>query len=136
MTFILTTLTNAFAQRLIVLKDFKVNEAMKKALLISRRTVLASILTGIINFAFKTIVGIAGIILIALFIGLPSYLIFTTTQSNPLLSAILVIFTALSFLIFVFISSVAGAALNVFSYSNWNQLFNEYFADEGGNKNE
>jgi len=136
MAFILTTITNAFAQRLIILKDLKVNEALQKAFVITRRTLLASILTGVVNFAFRTIVGIALIILLAILIGLPSYLVFTSLQSNPTLSVILGTFTAMAFLMFVVFSSIIGAALNVFSYSNWNQLFNEYFINEGGTENE
>jgi len=126
LTLLLVTIVNVFAQRLIVLENFGVRAAFKKALYISRQTLLASFLTGFINFCFRLMAGILSLVLLAISIGPSSFIAYNLWQSNPVTSVLLITLTAMSFLVFIFFSSCLMAAMNVFSYSNWNQLFYDY----------
>jgi len=135
-SFLMLTIINAYAERLIILKDYSIKDALKTAVIISRKTLLASALTGLINFGFKIFIGFAGFISLFLLIGLPAYLTYRSIQTYSAFSLFLGILTVFALLIFIFISSVLGASLNVFSYSNWNQLFRDYLKSINGGKND
>lgn len=127
LTFLITTLVNLYAERFIVLKDYPVLKAFKAAFTASRRTLAASIVTGVVNFTFKIFFGIIVIVAMAFFIGLPAYLSIRAVQNDPVLSVVLGTSTVLSFLVYTFVVTLAASALNVFTYANWNQLANDYF---------
>lgn len=131
--FALTTLVTIHAERLIVLKDYDVLDAFKTAFTASRKTMLPAVVTGIVNFVFRMVFAMLIAMAFAIFIGLPAYLCFKSTQSNPILAVTLGTATAMSFVIFIFLATIAASALNVFTYTNWNQLANDYYKLESEN---
>ena len=129
-TFALTTIVNIHAERFIVLKNYAVLPAFKAAFTAARRTLLPAIITGVVNFVFRIIFGIAVAFSVAVFIGLPTYLTVRAASSDLTLAIILGTATTMAFVIFIFVATLLSAAVNVFTYSNWNQLVNDYYKNQ------
>lgn len=127
---IMLTLVNIYSERLIVLKDMAVIDAIKMSIKISKETFLSAILMGIINKVIAAAAGIVSLIILGIIIGIPSYLAFRSFETKPAFSIMLITFTAMSFVIFIFVSTVINSALATFNFSNWNQLFNDYFKEK------
>lgn len=132
----LTAFANVYAERLIVLQDMNVIEAFKKGVAMARKAVLATVLTGAVNLGIRIAVGVASFILIAISVGVPTFASVTSYKGNPIFSLFLGIFSAVALVVIMFLSTLLNASLNVFSYSNWNQLFEDVQKIEGGNKND
>jgi hypothetical protein len=124
---IMLTLINIFAERLIVIHNMDLPSAWRKAIVMSKKSILPSVLMGIVNKFIGFAVGLGSLIILGIVIGIPAYLAVKSYSTNPTFSIILVTITAMSFLIFIFISTIISSALTTFNYSNWNQLFNDYF---------
>ena len=91
---------------------------------------LPAIITGVVNFVFRIIFGIAVAFSVAVFIGLPTYLTVRAASSDLTLAIILGTATTMAFVIFIFVATFLSAAVNVFTYSNWNQLVNDYYKNQ------
>ncbi len=129
--FIFLTLINIFAERLIVLKNMDLSSAWKKAIEMSKKSLFASILMGVINKIIGLFVGLANLIVLGILIGVPAYLAVKLYSTNPAFSVFLGTVTLMSFLIFIFAASLIGAAITTFNFSNWNQLFHDYLKNTG-----
>ncbi len=129
-TIFISSFVSIYSQRLIVLNNMKAKEAFIAGVSASRKAFLTSLLMGAINFGIKMAAGIAEAVVAAIFIGVPAFLTIKTYDSNTAFSVILGGATAMSIIILVFFLSLVNAGMNVFTYANWNQLFNKYIENE------
>ncbi|MBU0569990.1 hypothetical protein KKB40_04385 [Patescibacteria group bacterium] len=74
----------------------------------------------------STTVGCLSMIVLAIFLGIPSALILTPSIKNKQFpSPAGIVALAIVVFLFVYINMLIKAIITVFKYANWNQVFNE-----------
>lgn len=129
---ILFSMISIYAERLIVLKNYSPWEAWKKGLSLSKKGFLPTIVMGIINSILSFAIGCFSMIIIAAVSGflVAFFLVVMGVGRENIFSAPTIL--AAVFILFVFANAflILGAIINVFKYSNWNQLFDHLIGQE------
>ena len=120
-----------FAERLIVLNDFGPWRAWKKGITLVIGNFFTTIITGIINFIIAAIFGLVSLIGSVLVLGIPAFIVlFQSIKNGSMPGITAIIFLGILLLIFILAETLIGAIINVFKFSNWNQVFNSISKNE------
>ena len=137
LTFIVAILVisvvGVYAERLIVLKNYKPMQAWKKGLSLGKKGFMTTLVMGIINSAIEFGVGCVSILILLIVLGIPGF-IFISFIIKGEISAITIIGIVLLIFIFIYTNLIIRAALVVFKYANWNQIFNHILSQEESQK--
>ncbi len=125
-----------YADRLIVLKGYSPDQALRRALSLSRGHFLTTVLMSLINMTISCSLGCLSTVFLAVFLGIPAAIALIPSFQNgfQLPSVPVLIFLAVLLILAVIAGTVFRAAVVVFNFSNWNLLFTKLLADEEENK--
>lgn len=126
-----------YAERLIVLHGVPPYKAWKQGLGLSRNNFLGTLLLGGLNIITSTLVGCVSVILGLIVLGIPTFVLVYPYIKNPAIpNPFVILLLVFFFIVFVFFNLLVKAAIAVFSYSNWNQLFNIVIVHSGMRSND
>ena len=132
---IILTMVNIYAERLIVLRGFKPMDAWKKALSISRSNFLMTFLMGLINSIMSTAIGCVSIIVMLIILGIPAMIVvIPSMMAKQLPSTPAIVVLVILFIIFAYLNFLVQAAIVLFKYGNWGQIFEIAYAKVEGEK--
>lgn len=136
LSIVLLAMVAIYAERLIVLKDYSPWDAWKKAFSISKKSFLPTFIMGIINSILATSAGCLSILVLLIVLGIPAFiLVYPSVKAGELPPLITFIALGILLIIFIYANLAIRAAIVVFKFSNWNQLFLEVLdkVEEGKN---
>lgn len=124
MSYILFAMTRVYAERFIVFEKKPAWIAWKEAFNLSRKSFLPTFVMGIVNTAVSSSVGCLGSIVLVITLGIPVLIILYPSIKMATFPSSLAIGSILIILItFAWLQFLIKAALTVFKYTNWNQIF-------------
>lgn len=125
------SMITVYAERLIMLYDHKPWSAFKEGFVISKQNFTSTAVMGILNSVIGGIVGFVVLIVILIILGIPSLIILVPAFMNKRLPSIPAILLLVLFVfIFIYVNVAVKAAISVFKYSNWNQIFEHVYKEK------
>lgn len=138
LSILILIMTVIYAERLIVLKNYSVQEALTRAFKLSKtkKTFFPTLLMGIINGIFSSTIGCLGVIALLVVFSLPAFgLVYPSIQSKTFPSWPIVLSLVILLIMFFSANLILRAAVTIIKFGNWNQMFEHVWKEvEGENE--
>lgn len=129
---ILMAMISIYAERLIVLKNYRPWQAWKEALSLSKKSFFQTLVMGLINQVIGCVSGCLITIAALIVVGIPALILIVPLFAGGFHfpGVPVIILLLLLFLIFIYLTLLVRAIIVVFTYSNWNLFFEEIVKNE------
>lgn len=127
---IVVTAVSVWAERLIVLFGMDAWAAWKKGLSLTKKGFLHQVVMGLINGVVSCAVGCLSLIVLAILVGVPAFILVAVSIAAHSFSPVIVAFLAIMVILAIFINLLVRAVVVVFNYGNWNLFFKQAIAQE------